>query len=458
MRSHGLISDPPALTSDQTDQTTQTDPTDEANEPRPERGIPAVPISFAHLIGSTTWDQGGSAEPPSPVSRDASTDLATIESLAESNHPALQLGQARIADARGKASQAALPYNPTLQYQGDEIGNDGNAGLHSVTYSQRMVTANKLGIAQQERLQVVQRRVAEYDLIRLQVLTEVRSSFAELLIAQERSAITDSIAQLARRSEETVKSLMDAGEVSRIAYLQARVEARQAALAAKNAVATTDQKRRALAATVGVDALPTETVCGELPDTLAQQPWGMLSHEIGSLSPQISGAAAELERARWALRLACAQVTPDVTGQIGVGYDAGTDDTFATVGISVPLPIRNRNQGNIRSAQAQVSAASANIDRTAFKLQKALADAVGRYEVARQTYQQLRGEILPDAEEAFQLARTAFESEEANFLQVLTAQRTWFDTRLAAINALENAKKAEAEIQGSLATSVSVSP
>ena len=383
---------------------------------------------------------------------DDGVDLASLESLAEANHPELQQALARVSQARGTASQAALPYNPVLQYQSDEIGNGDVSGLHSVTVMQRFVTANKLGIAQQQQLQRVQQRLAEYEFSRLRVLTRVRSAYAQMQVAQQRIVITQSIADLAKRSVETVNSLLGAGEVSRIALLQSQVEAQRADLAHRNALTTLEQSRRSLAAAVGVGQLPSESVRSDLPEQLPAQPWRELVDEVSSLSPQVTSANAQMQQARWALQLACARVTPDVTGQLGVGYDAGTDDTYATVGVSVPLPIRNRNQGNIRAARAQISASSANIDRTALVLQQAMADAVGRYEVARQTYTQIRGEISPAASEAYELARRAFESGEADFLQVLTAQRTWFDARLAAVNAFQDARTADAEIRGALTT------
>ena len=380
-------------------------------------------------------------------------NLLELEALAEATHPELQRAQARIAEARGIACQAGLPYNPVLQYQSEEIGNDDATGLHSVTLSQRFVTANKLAIAQQTQLQVVQQRLAEYEMARLRVLTRVRAAFAGALIAQERKKITESIADLARQSTETVKSLLDAEEVSRIAYLQARVESNRATMAARNAATQLSQAQRTLAASVGQDALSSDRVRAVLPDDLPGQPWQSLAEQVETVSPQIASAAAQLQRARWALRLACAQVTPDITGQVAVGYDAATDDTYATIGVSVPLPIRNRNQGNIRAAQAGIGSASANIDQTELALRQQLADAVGRYEIARESYLQLRREIAPDAQDAYELARTAFQSGEADFLQVLTAQRTWFNTQLDAINALESAKKADAEIQGLLTLS-----
>ena len=182
---------------------------------------------------------------------------------------------------------------------------------------------------------------------------------------------------------------------------------------------------------------------------LNELPWQATANEVLSLAPQLATASAKLEQARWALRLACAQVTPNVTGTVGVGYDAATDDTFARIGISVPLPIRNRNQGNIRAARASMTTASEGITAKQLQLQKSLADSIGNYQVARQTYQRIRDEISPAASESYELARTAFVSGETDFLKVLNAQKTWFDTQLSALNAFETAQKENAEIQGS---------
>ncbi|QDV85744.1 TolC family protein [Stieleria magnilauensis] len=378
--------------------------------------------------------------------------LSDAESLAVASHPALAEARSKVESIRGQYVQAGLPYNPVVQYQSDEIGNDNASGLHSLSVSQQFVTANKLGIAQQVQAQAMQKQKAQMQATELRVLTRVRAAFAQALIAQQRVKLTRKIVELAEKSIASVESLVEAQEVSKVALLQARVEAEQVRITAENAETQLEANRRELAAATGAGTLPTGPLVGNISDGLTQSPWEQLLSDVTTASPEMAEAGSELERARWALQLACAQVTPNITGQIGVGVDTATDDTFARIGVSMPLPIRNRNQGGIRTARADIAAASAAIDRTRLSLQSRLAEALGRYETARQRYERINNNVLANAQETYELSQKAFNAEQTGYLQLLTAQRTLFNTQLNALDSAAQAKRAIAEIEGLLVT------
>ncbi len=147
-----------------------------------------------------------------------------------------------------------------------------------------------------------------------------------------------------------------------------------------------------------------------------------------------------------------AQAIPNVTGFVGVGIDAITDDTYGRIGISLPLPIHNRNQGNVRTVRANIQVAQATIDQTRVSLESRLASAVGRYRTARQRYDRLREQILPNAEETFELSQAAFAAGESSYLQLMEAQRTLISTQLQALDAIGLVRQAMAEIDGMLVT------
>lgn len=406
---------------------------------------------------SGTLESPGLGLAPDPVSMEeaSSVTLAELETMSIGAHPAITELNARVEVARGKAIQAGLPFNPTLLYQSDEIGNDDTTGLHSVGLSQQFVTANKLSIAQQVQLQHVQKLLAELQRTELQVRTAVRIAFVRALVAQQRTQLTSQLVMLSQESVKSVEDLFNAEEVSKVALLQARVEAQQAQIAADNAVTLWEASRRTLAAAVGVPDLSANHLIGDLTEDLTEEPWDELLARITTVSPELSTANAEIERARHSLQLACAQVTPNVTGQVGIGIDTATDDTFASIGVSVPLPIRNRNEGNIRAARAGITAASASLERTRLDLSGRLAGAVARYHTARQRFQRLNTQVLPIAEETLSLSRQAFEAGEAAFLELLTAQRTLFTTRLSSLEAVGLAREALAEIEGMLVSTTS---
>ncbi|WP_339612959.1 TolC family protein [uncultured Rubinisphaera sp.] len=381
-----------------------------------------------------------------------SLSLEQLEASALAGHPELRQARARVNSRRGRYVQAGLPFNPVLQYQSEEIGNEGASGLHSLRVNQQFVTANKLGIAQQVQAYEVQKQQAQLRAAELRVLTRIRIAFAAAAVSQRRAELTDQIVELAERSLRSVQSLVDAKEASNVALLQAKVELDQARVNAENAVTQLQATRRALAAAVGMPELPPSDLAVDREEVLGEAPWEVLMSELEASSPELAAAGSELERARWALQLACAQVTPNITGQVGVGVDTATDDTYAIVGVSIPLPIRNRNQGNIQTARADIAAASAAIDQTRLSLDGRLADAVGRYQTARQRYEQLEKRIVPNAEETYKLSQQAFAAGDSDFLQLLTVQRTLFTTRLSVLDAFGQAKQALAEIEGLLVT------
>ncbi|MEM9825553.1 MAG: TolC family protein [Planctomycetota bacterium] len=392
------------------------------------------------------------ASDPSDASNssDASLRLGDVEALALQCHPSIRQQRSRVDAARGRYVQEGLPFNPALQYQSEEIGNESSSGLHSVSISQQIVTANKLGIAQQVEARRVKVQQAQLELIRLRILSSVRSGFAAASVSQERFELAKQLVRVAEEAAETVEELVKAGELSEIAWLQTRVDVERARITAENAREQLLADRRQLAAAMGLEELPPGNLAGDFDQPLPEQPWEQLGAEILAQSPEVAAANEELGRTRWALRLACAAVVPNVTAQAGVGVDSATDDPFAVVGVSVPIPIRNRNQGNIRAARAEIHAASEAIDITRLSLQRRLANATGRYNVARLRYERLLETVVPIAQQTYSLALESFEAGETDFVQLLTAQRTLFNTRLDALSAFGQAKQAAAEIDSLL--------
>ncbi|WP_231740966.1 TolC family protein [Thalassoglobus neptunius] len=376
--------------------------------------------------------------------------LGELEAMALASHPAIRRQRSLIQAQRGDWQQAGLPFNPVAQYQSEEIGNESASGLHSLQLSQKWVTANKLTLAQNVQAAEVSRQQAEALVAELQILTEVRSAFATALVAQERVRQTSELLIVAKQSVESVEKMLEAQEVSRIALLQAQTALDQVQLAAENADTRLSMARRRLTAAVGTDSLRIEHLAGQLPTDLPEEPWSLLLSEITATSPELARAGSDLDRARRSLQLACAQVVPNVTTQLGVGYDGGTDNTFAMVGVSVPIPIWNRNEGNINRARAEISAASNNIQRLQLDLEQRLADATGRYRIARQRVHKLQESIIPRAEKTLEFSRQAFTAGETSFLELLTVQRTLSQTRLSRLDAIEQAQTAASEIDGML--------
>ena len=141
---------------------------------------------------------------------------------------------------------------------------------------------------------------------------------------------------------------------------------------------------------------------------------------------------------------------PNVDLQAGVQYDNATRDTFASVQVGVPIPIYNRNQGNIRRAQAELTAAQHEVRRVQLALQQRLAAVFEQYATAHQQVEKYTRDIMPNAEESLKLVGTGYRQGEFSYLMLLTAQRTYFQTNLAYLDALRDLRAATTALEGSL--------
>ncbi len=157
-----------------------------------------------------------------------------------------------------------------------------------------------------------------------------------------------------------------------------------------------------------------------------------------------------MARAQAALSRECAGRIPNVDLQAGVQHDNATRDTFASVQVGVPIPIYNRNQGNIRRAQAELTAAQHEVRRVQLALQQRLAAVFEQYATAHQQVEKYDRDIMPNAEESLKLVSSGYRQGEFSYLMLLTAQRTYFQTNLAYLDALRDLRAAAVAIEGNL--------
>jgi cobalt-zinc-cadmium efflux system outer membrane protein len=129
----------------------------------------------------------------------------------------------------------------------------------------------------------------------------------------------------------------------------------------------------------------------------------------------------------------------------GIG---GKTDGIAQV--LMPLPIFNRNTGAIRQAESEAVAAERALAQLELDLQNRLAPVFERYASAAVRVRRYRESVLPMAQESLDLVRRRYEGGEDPFLNLLNAQRTFFETNLQYLESLRELRSATAEIDGLL--------
>jgi cobalt-zinc-cadmium efflux system outer membrane protein len=391
---------------------------------------------------------------PSPPldapAQDQRLTRSAVESLAASRHPALREAEGQLRAARGNWVQVGLRPNPEIGYSGMEIGDEGQAGQQGGYFSQEFVTAGKLGLNRAVADREVAAAEQRYYLTRLQVLTSVRINYFEVLAAERAVDLATRLRAIAAQSVKVSDLRLQAMEGSRAALLQSQIESESAQMLEEQAANRRVAAWRRLAALIGMDGDSPQRLEDTLLEPLPELDWNAELARILTESPELAALRNNVERARWAVARARAGRVPNVDVQAGVAQDDATDDTIASVQVSMPVPIFDRNQGAILQACGQLTAAEAALERRELLLRQQLAEALRDYATARQRVARYSDAILPTARQSLEMINRAYEQGELDFLQLLSIQQTYTQKNLAYLEDLEIAWKKWAEIDGLL--------
>lgn len=404
--------------------------------------VPPVPA----VIGPSA---GSEMAPPGP-GLPQTYSLSELESLALQHNPTLVQAQQQIGMADGRRIQAGLYPNPKVGYAGDEIGTNGTAGQQGIFVNQLIVTAGKLELSRakfgQEVIQAQWQAVAQ----QYRVLNAVRMKFYEVLALEQVVSLRGELLTIAENAVTTTEQLLNVGQANRPDLLQARVEARRlrvGLVAAQNRYRAAWQELMAL---VAMGQCPPAPLQGELEKPLATLEWESALANLLSASPELQIARAEASRNRFALRREEVEPIPNIDVQAGTAYDYDSRDQIASLQIGVRLPLFDRNQGNIRSAQSNLVRSQAGIGRVELSLQHRLAGAFARYRTNLNAIEEFRSMILPESREAYELYLESFQQRRAAWPQVLVSQRTYFQSSVDYYQTLTDLRKVEVAILGLL--------
>jgi cobalt-zinc-cadmium efflux system outer membrane protein len=330
------------------------------------------------------------------------------------------------------------------------MGNEGRSGQQGGFVSQEIVTAKKLQLNRSIASQDVRRAEYAWEMQRQRILTDVRRSFYDVLVAQRTVELAGQLARIGDEGVKSAESLIKAKEVARTDLLQARIEADTAKVFLERAHNRYLAAWRNLAAVAGSANMEPRPLTGDVQDGLPRLTWDDAFGRLLAQNPQLANAQAGVARAQAAFARECAGRMPNVDVQAAVQYDNATQDTFATLQMGIPIPLYNRNQGNIRRAQAELLAAQRETQRIELALHQRLAAVFEQYTNAHYQVEKYSRDILPSAEESLKVTNAGYKQGEYGYLALLTAQRTFFQTNLTYLDALRELRAAATAIEGNL--------
>ncbi len=394
---------------------------------------------------------GPSVDPGEPIAEPTGhLTLRAVLALALKASPELAPFSREIRVREAAVLQARLFPNPDLSVTATNLGNavlkDFDGPQTTVSMSQLILLGGKR--ARGTEVAGLDRDLAawDYETKRMDVLTRVAQAFVEVLRAQEGLALTNDLMALAKRVVEAVSARVRAGKVSPVEEIRARVTLASVRIEQARAARELEAARKRLAATWGSTTPRFKTAHGKLDQILA----------IPTLEELIRRLTQNPDLARWATELAQRQATidleqsraiPDLTVSLGVTQFTDSNDSALVAGVSIPLPVLNRNQGNITAAHQRLSKAMEERRAAEVLISTALNSAYQSLAAAHAEVTALRQEVHPGAQSAIEAVSRGYRLGKFGFLDVLDAQRTLFGAKAQYLQALANYHQAVAEVE-----------
>ena len=355
--------------------------------------------------------------------------------LALRENPTLRAKREEYRATQANETTASLRPNPVASYAAEQLGNRNVDPQHTVTLGQPI----ELGGKRQRRLESARAasRVtgAELDDVRRQVAAQARKAFTDALVSDGIVKLTTDSLKALDEVERLQGIRAEKGDISqleltrlqiqRFAFERDLVDASQAAQAA----------RIALGQAIGRDRVPPQVrIVGELAPRDDLPEVDLLRRRALDARPDLKAAEAALVRARADRELARANAWWDVTPQVEY-QRIGNDNTFG-LGISVPIRVFDRNQGEIARTTAEIERARATHEATVRRVLAEVDTALSQVTSARDKLRLLRDVYLPKAKYARDTVEFAYRRGGLSLLDFLDAERAYRDTTLEHIRAL----------------------
>lgn len=365
--------------------------------------------------------------------------------VGQSDAAPLNLEASALAEAaEARVRQAGVRPNPELAIDVENaLGSGPYTGIDNAESTLSFSQDLELFGRRQARVEVARAEAGaaglRRDLASVEASSRLALAYAEAEVAQRRLAVAQDALDIGLADGRAALALVEEGREPMVRGLQAESEVAAARAVFDEAVAERDAAFARLTA-IAMLLSPVTSIEDSLLDRVP-------ASRAPSADETLSVRVAQAERDAAERRIGAEQTRalPDVTASIGLRRFELEDATALTFGVSMPLPLFDRNRGNIDAARAEYRAAEARIDQAR---QDAVADraaASARLAASASRVRAADGGVTA-AEEAYRLSRIGFEAGRISQLELRASRSALVAARNAAIEARMARVRAEIDL------------
>lgn len=347
--------------------------------------------------------------------------LENAERLFLENNLALKAGKAELGRYDAGVVEAGLLPNPVFNYAVESVENGERETEEVYSISQSVDIVRKRGlrgdIARKKR--EAQRLLYEQEL--LNAVAELKQTYYRILYLRENGASLKGILATFEEVRQRTEARLTAGDVAEVELLKLSQESKKFSRTLENLNAELRAETRKLAVmlNMGLDDIA-------LQEPPAPPPLGYSQDDLVARALERRGdlkaAAARIDAAGSAFALSKKEAVGPIEVEAGYKRRTGGFNGFV-FGVSVPLPLFNRNQGGIAAAKAELETERLNQEQLKTKAASEVATNAERAAFAAHRVADLDGQLAA-AHEITAGIRAAYDEGEASLIELLDAVRS----------------------------------
>ncbi len=420
-------------------------------------------IVLAVLLGTAAGVPPGTSAQPPP------TGPLTLDELVErglAENPELRAARTEIEAAKGRLRQAGLRPNPMLELSGTQ-NVTGPDNMQMIGFSWPLDLGGRKGarvsVAERE-LAVKQTQVADRE---RRLAADIRVKAGEVLAAARNLKVLDDLIAANRETQRLISRRVAEGaapaldeqlllvEITRLEAQRAgqagRLESLRLqllpliGLSPALPVGIADTIERAMAVPPPDDAIPR---------ALERRP----DLRMARLEERLGEARVDKERAEG--RYDASLFTQyqrqdtgfDLMGTDAAGRSRPIQDVFhmVTFGVSITLPVRNQNQGNVAAARAELEGAQRRREATDLMVRQEVASAYAQHEAAARAEDIYGRQVLGTARRNLDVIRQSYQLGRGSLLDVIAEQRRLIELEMGYTDVLKQRWDAAVDVQRAL--------
>jgi cobalt-zinc-cadmium efflux system outer membrane protein len=364
--------------------------------------------------------------------------------LAERLHPDLAEARAGIEAAEGRARQAGAFPNPEAIVGAQQLplrANAANEREYVAGVAQTVPLSRRLSRAREAEGLEREVRARGLEVKHREIRQRVHNGFATALYQEQAWQVQGDLRRIAEQVVTTTRARREAGDalgedLARVELELARVEADW-----QRAESLRRQALVALAAALGDATISVQSLAGDLETAFEIPTLEDLAMRLAD-PPEVALAEADVRVRNARVELAHAERIPDV--KVEVLYhrlEASGADTL-DVGLSLPLPLFQRNHGRLREAQAELAAAEARARLTRSEVAARRQTAQLQLETALAQCRQFRTGILERADTVLRAAEARYAAGDISLTELLPVRRERATMQLSYLESLREVMQA----------------